>query len=228
MIKYRFIIFAAFCSLVLLAAAPTAVHAQNIAGQVVNQVANSWPWYLVRASGFVAAFCLFLIVLSGIGFITGHTFKFIQPIAGWATHRALGIALTVSLLIHMTGLLLDHFVSFNLAAILIPFASTFRPTTLAGINLGSVYVAYGVVAFYLIAIIVLTSLIWIDNKARVWRLIHFLSYLVAALVFFHGLMLGTDLQGGLLRPLWIIAGLVFAAAVIARLWRVGTLSKSER
>ena len=206
---------------------PAPAHAEGIVGQAVSQLSISWPWYLVRASGLVAAGCLLLIVLSGIGFITGHTFKLIQPIAGWATHRALGIAMTVSLLVHMTMLLFDRFVPFSLAAVLVPFVSTYRPAELAGVSVGSIYVAYGVIAFYAITLIVLTSLIWIEQKVRIWRLIHFLSYLVAVLVFFHALMLGTDLQHGILRTLWIGAGTLFLVAVVARLWRAGTLDRND-
>ena len=37
-----------------------------------NRVETSWPWYLTRASGLVAAMCLVVLMLSGIGLEYGQ------------------------------------------------------------------------------------------------------------------------------------------------------------
>ncbi len=193
------------------------------AEMLVSRLENSWPWYVTRASGIVAGVVLVLLMLSGIGFITGTTYRFLEPLTGWATHRALGIILTLSLALHMSALYFDHFVPFSLVDLFVPFASEYQPMELLGVTVGSPYVAMGVVAFYLILLIVIVSLIWVERKTQGWKLVHLMSYVVMALVFFHALMIGTDVKEGLPRYLWIVLGIGVLIASLTRLWRAYTL-----
>ncbi len=190
----------------------------SLAQLVTDKFVSSWPWYLVRGSGVVAALALVVLILSGIGSVTGHTFKFLEPITAWASHRALGIVFGISILIHMFGLLFDHFVSFDLPQILVPWLSSYKPVTILGINFGSLYVAFGVIAFYLVALIVIVSLFWIDKRPKLWKLTHLLSYLVLVLVFLHVLFIGSD-SGGLLRLAGIGTFVGLAALSLYRWWR---------
>jgi len=195
----------------------------TLAQEVLTRTIDSWPWYVVRGSGIVAAVSLVILMLSGVGFITGHTFKFLEPITAWASHRALGIVFGISILLHMGGLLIDHFVPFNLINLLVPWSSSYKPVTILGINFGSLYVSLGVLAFYLVAVITIISLIWIDKKPNFWKLTHLLSYLVFVFVFFHALFLGTDLAGGVFRLIWIALGITVSIAILIRLRRARTI-----
>ncbi len=195
----------------------------TVAQQLVTRAQNSWPWYLVRGSGIIAALALVILMLSGVGLVTGHTFKFLEPITAWASHKALGIVFGISVLIHMIGLLFDHFVPFDIVSLLVPWASNYKPVTILGVSFGSLFVALGVLAFYGLALVVITSLVWIEKKPYIWKLIHFLSYLVMVFVFIHALYLGTDLANGPLRWIWIILGVGVAGAVVSRLWRAKTI-----
>jgi hypothetical protein len=195
----------------------------TLAQSVINRTISSWPWYVVRGSGLVAAVSLIILLLSGVGFITGQTFKFLEPITAWASHRALGIVFGISILIHMAGLLLDHFVPFNLINVLIPWSSSYKPVIIFGVNLGSLYVSLGVMAFYMVVLITIYSLLWIDKKPYSWKLTHLLSYVVFVFVFIHALYLGTDLAGGLLRLVWIAMGIIVSIAIIIRLRRARTI-----
>lgn len=191
----------------------------SIIQDILIKFETSWPWYLTRASGLIAFVLFLLLMLSGIGFITGHTFKFLEPITGWMTHKALGISLGVALFLHIGALYFDHFVHFDLASLLIPFVSDYKPVDFFGIQFGSLYVAIGILAFYVIIVTVITSLIWINTKQKSWKFVHLLNYIAAALIFFHSLYLGTDLSGGVLRVIFIALGAVILAASIIRLWR---------
>lgn len=195
----------------------------SLTEELVSRVQNSWPWYVTRASGLVAAIAIVLLMLTGIGFITGTTYNFLEPLVGWATHRALGIILFISLVLHIIALYFDHFVPFGVADLLIPFTSSYKPVQLFGVSVGSLYVALGIVSFYLVLLIVLVSLLWVEKKTRVWNTIHFLSYLAVVFAFVHALFLGTDLSHGLLRYVWILAGAVVLGAALMRFWRVKTL-----
>ncbi len=195
----------------------------SIAEQLVQKVVDSWPWYLTRTSGLVAGFVLVLLMLSGIGFITGTSYAFLEPLTGWATHRALGIVLTVSLALHVFALYFDHFVPFGFADLFVPFISDYKPIELFGVSFGSLYVALGIVALYLILLVVIVSIVWVDRKTRAWKLVHLMSYFAMAFVFVHALYLGTDLSSGVLRYIWIALGVLVLTAALVRLWRAKTV-----
>jgi predicted ferric reductase len=193
-----------------------------VTNQLKERASSTWPWYLTRASGITAAVLLVVIMLSGMGFITGHTFAFLEPINAWATHRAMGIALGVSVGVHMISLLFDHFLPFSVSQILIPFASKYKPVNFGHVHLGSLYVAFGVLAFYLLITVVITSLLLIDKKTKLWKLVHLMSYLVILFVFVHAVKIGTDLSHGLFKYIWIGAGMVIVAMLLVRLRRTKT------
>jgi hypothetical protein len=216
-------------SATLVAAAPDAtVRVDTVPGQSLNTIVEqraerSWPWYLTRASGLIAGVSLIALLLSGIGSVTGHFFRFLEPLTAWATHRAIGIVFAASVVVHMTTLLFDHFVPFTLGEVLVPWASNYQSVSLLGLNLGSVFVALGILAFYGALIIVITSFLWVDKKPRRWKIYHYISYFILFAVFLHGLFLGTDLGSGLGRILWYIGGLAILFAIIIRLRRVRSI-----
>lgn len=198
---------------------------QSLANEVVTRASSSWPWYLVRGAGIIAAVSLVILMLSGIGSITGHTFRILEPITAWASHRALGIVFGISVLIHMIALLFDRFVPFDIPSLLIPWLSSYKPLTLFGIQFGSLFIALGVLAFYIIAISIIVSLLWIEKKPKIWKLTHLLTYVATIFVFIHALFLGTDLADGLPRLLWILTGISIVAATAYRFWVSRSISK---
>jgi len=186
---------------------------------------STWTWYVIRAAGFVAAGLLFLLMISGIGMVTGYTYRFFQPAKAWIVHRALALALAASVAIHVTFLLFDHYVPFNIFQVLIPFVSSYKRSKLLGIPVGSLSVALGILALYAITIVVLSSLKWIDTKKGVWKKLHYLNYFIVFAVFFHALYTGADLTYGVFRKFWILMGVVLFIAILSRLWRAGTIRR---
>lgn len=195
---------------------------QTVADKISSRTRSSWPWYVTRASGMVAAFTLTILMLSGIGQVTGHTFKFLDPLTAWASHRALGITFGISVLIHMFSLLFDKFIPFTILQIFIPWLSDYRPAVIFGVHVGTLWVALGVLAFYLSALVVITSLVWVEKKPYIWKLIHLISYLIILFVFVHALYIGTDVSHGFFRLLWWGIGIAIVIASLVRLWRAKT------
>src|SRR6185369_1770871 len=112
-----------------------------------TRAAASWQWYVIRAAGFTAAGLLFALMVSGIGQVTGLTYRFLEPIKAWALHKALAIALCGAIAVHALFLLFDHFVRFSPAQVLVPFVSHYsNHTTLLGLGLGGIAVALGILA----------------------------------------------------------------------------------
>jgi sulfoxide reductase heme-binding subunit YedZ len=193
-----------------------------------QRVGALWTWYIIRAAGFTAAGLIVLLMLSGIGQVTGLTFRFIEPIKAWIVHKTLAYALLIAITIHIGFLLIDHYIHFSVAQLFIPFLSTYNnKTQLPGLPLGKFAVSFGVLALYGVIIVVLSSLYWIDSKKRRWKLLHYISYVVALLVFLHALYAGSDIRYGLFRTAWIGLGVIVTIGVIMRLARVGSLKRKK-
>jgi sulfoxide reductase heme-binding subunit YedZ len=195
------------------------VQGPPVSRQLASRAKSSWPWYITRAAGFVAAISLILLMLSGVGFITGASFKLLEPLTAWATHKAIAYVFGVSVAIHVIALLFDKYVPFTIAQAFVPFLSHYHELSVAGYHFGSLYVALGVIALYFVLAIILTSILWIDKKPQTWKLFHFLAYFTIIFVFFHALYLGTDLTHGVFRILWIIFGFAVAIAIVYRMRR---------
>lgn len=139
-------------------------------------------WYLARSSGIVAWLVLVLAVVWG-ALLAGRLVS--RPGAPrWLTdvHRylgGLGLALTG---LHLAALAADGYVHFGWLETFVPFASTWRPAA----------VAWGVLAFYVLVAVEVTSLL----KGRVprhwWRAVHLSSYLAFWMATIHGITAGTD------------------------------------
>jgi len=193
-----------------------------------SRARESWTWYVIRAAGFTAAGLLFLLMLSGIGQVTGLIYRIMEPLKAWVLHKALAIALCVAIAIHVLFLLIDTYLPFSFTQIFVPFASMYNNgTSLLSFKLSAIAVALGVLAMYGVAIVVASSLGWIDSKKRLWRNTHYISYFVIIAVFIHALGTGADLKYGLFREVWVAAGFVLILAVVMRLWRTRLTKKSE-
>jgi len=190
----------------------------------IHRATTTWKWYVVRASGFLAAGLLFALMISGIGQVTGLTYKYIEPLKAWAIHKAMAISLCVAVLIHILFILLDTYVHFSLVQILVPFQSSYTTgAKIANISIGSLGISLGILAMYGTFIIVASSLGIINKYKKTWKWLHYLSYAVFVMVFVHALYTGYDLTHGVLRAGWILAMLIVIVAVISRLKRSGSL-----
>jgi len=193
-----------------------------------SRIGSSWAWYFIRGAGFAALFLMFLLMISGIGHITGLTYKFIEPIKAWAIHKAIAFGLVFAILVHVIFLLFDHYVSFSLPQILVPFLNKYtNGTSLFGVNFGMFVVAFGIISMYLVFLIVLTSLGWIDTKKKLWKWVHYSSYFVAIMVFIHSLGAGSDLKYGIFRIFMIFLLAVLVVATVMRLYRTGSIKEKN-
>ncbi len=191
-----------------------------------QRIADSWTWYVIRAAGFTAAGLLILLMLSGIGQVTGFTYRFLEPVKAWALHKAMALALCAAIVVHVTFLLIDKFMPFSLLQVLIPFASHYsNGSTLFGVSLSAVAVALGILAAYGVALVVLSSLTIIDTHQKTWRWLHYLNYFIILAVFLHALGAGSDLRYGTFRAAWVALFLVLLLAVVHRIYRAGTLRR---
>lgn len=179
----------------------------------------TWTWFVIRAAGLTAMALLVSVVLMGIGMVTGLTYRFVEPLRAWAIHRAMSFALMAAVAVHVGFLLIDKFAPYTLANILVPFSVHYEHSSFFGLHAGSLYNAAGIVAMYLLLLVLISSLVIIESRKRTWRWLHFLSYVLMGLLFFHALFLGTDFRGGILRTVWIGVGALLVIGLGMRLRR---------
>jgi predicted ferric reductase len=188
----------------------------------------TFNWYLIRVSGIVSVALLLLIIISGIGQVTGWTYRFMPPVRAWLVHKILAYSLVGAVALHIFPLLIDKFHPATLIQLFVPFLLQYNnSTTFLGLPLAPVAVGFGVVSIYLMALIILSSLKWNTTKPRLWGWIHYSSYLLMALIFVHVLYTGSDVKESLGRGLWILAGIIILIATALRLWRAGTLRRKR-
>ena len=84
--------------------------------------------------------------------------------------------------VHVVAIVADSYVHFGLTEVLVPFTGTWHP----------VAVAWGIIGFYFLAAVEVTSLLRRRLSKRVWRATHFLSFPLFALTTVHALSAGTD------------------------------------
>ena len=155
-------------------------------------------WDTARASGIVAWALATLAVIGGLQLSTRLIRR---PAPAWVldVHRFVGGLAVAFTGVHIAGLLLDTFTSFGPVEVLVPFTSAYKPAA----------VAFGIVAFYLLLAVELTSLAMRRLSRKVWHGVHLSSYLLFALATVHGITAGTDRHN-----VWFQWACLLAAALV--------------
>ena len=143
-------------------------------------------WYLARAGGLVAWSLAAASVLWGLALSTRALGRRPRPNWLYDLHRFLGGLALIFTGVHVVAILLDTYVHFGLVNVLVPFTGRWHP----------VAVAWGILAFYLLLAVELTSLVRTHLPARLWRRIHFGSFALFALSSLHAITAGTDARSG--------------------------------
>jgi sulfoxide reductase heme-binding subunit YedZ len=143
---------------------------------------NSWMWYLSRATGIVAAVLAVASLVWGLFFSARNTGKRLKPNWWLALHNYLG-GLTLAFIgIHMLVSFLDSNRGLG-------FVDLFVPSGKVGWAIG-----WGVVAFWLFAIVVLPSITRVRRRLprKAWHVVHLISIPAVVLTFVHAYQSGSD------------------------------------
>jgi methionine sulfoxide reductase heme-binding subunit len=162
-------------------------------------------WYFTRATGIVATVLLGLSLVWGLTFSSRETGKRLKPNWWLDLHNMLGgltLAFTVA---HVVAVVVDPDAGFNVAQALVPGQATDQ----------AMAIAYGVVAAYLLVVVVATSWPRLRFRRRVWRMLHLVSIPAGVLTVLHALQAGSDGQTrGLQLLLAVLGGAFFYPAVL--------------
>jgi sulfoxide reductase heme-binding subunit YedZ len=171
-------------------------------------------WLLARASGFAAYILLTLSVLAGLA-VKSRPFRNVAAAAQTDTHRAFALAGLAMLVLHGAALVLDQTVRMPLYALVVPFASAYRPAA----------VAFGVLAAELMAVVYWSFSLRRRIGVRNWRRLHWLTYAVFLGATVHGLTAGTDTGRGWAAAVYLGAA---GSVVAATAWRILTATTKTK
>jgi predicted ferric reductase len=162
-------------------------------------VSSQFWWYTARAGGLVAWALATASVLGGL-LVSGRLSR--KPKPAWVLdlHRFLGALTLVFVLVHMGALWADSYVPFGPGELMVPLASSWKP----------VATAWGVVAFYLLVAIEITSLLMRRIPRAFWHAVHLSSFGLFAFSTVHALTAGSDAR----HPLIVGFAVLSSAAVV--------------
>jgi methionine sulfoxide reductase heme-binding subunit len=169
-------------------------------------------WYATRAAGLVTLLLLTASVLLGV--LTAGRFsserwpRFLTT----GLHRNISLLVLVFLALHVGTTVLDSYVSIPVAAVFVPFLSSYK----------TFWLGLGPIALDLLLALVATSVVRGRLGHRSWRRVHWLAYACWPIGLAHGLGIGTDRA-----TTWVFALTVGCAAAVAAAasWRVVTAAR---
>jgi len=164
-------------------------------------------WYSTRATGLIA---LVLITMSLVlGLLT--SVRFARP--AWPRFVTVGLHRNMSLLVlvftglHIVTTVTDSYAHIHPLEAVIPFVSSYRP----------IWLGLGAASFDLLLAVTITSLLRTHVGHRLWRLVHWLTYLCWPTAVLHSLGTGTDTKQ---RWVLVVTACCVAAVVAAGAWRL--------
>ncbi|WP_042459839.1 ferric reductase-like transmembrane domain-containing protein [Neobacillus dielmonensis] len=162
-----------------------------------------FEWYMIRSTGLVAYFLLYLSAMTGIYTQIKKSRKqkvattniYHESLSDWALYLTVG---------HVGFLLIDKYMGFKWTEVLIPFATDYK--TIAN--------ALGIIGLYFLILAIVTSKARKKIGYQRWQKLHALNPILYILVTLHTLFIGTDIKGYFLAivniiPIVIMGGFLF-------------------
>lgn len=177
----------------------------------------SAEWVIIRGSGIAAFALLSASVIWGLLVSSKSLARFVKAKPLTWFHESLGIGALLATLVHVVVISVHDFLEFTWAEILLPGRSDWRPLP----------IAFGTLAMYGLAVIVVSFYVrrWIGQK--LWRTIHFGAFGVFLVSLFHGIQAGTDTSNPVVLGLYGGAAVaVFALAALRLIPAASTRSES--
>jgi hypothetical protein len=139
-------------------------------------------WYMARAGGVVAYLLMWGSTVWGLMLSTKVVSKQISPALAYGVHEFTSILTIVFAVLHAVVLLGDKYVNFNLLHLLVPFTAPYEP----------LWTGLGIITLYLTAAITLSFYLRKHIGQKVWRMLHYLTFVAYLLALTHAIMAGSD------------------------------------
>lgn len=149
-------------------------------------------WYATRATGLVALVLLSATMVLGLVTTRGVTSARWPRFAYQELHRRISLLSVLFLALHVATSVLDTYVHIGVAAVVVPFASAYKP----------LWVGVGAISLDAMVAVAASSLLRSHLSAGAWRGLHWLAYVSWPVAVLHSVGMGTDM-----RSVWAL-GLV--------------------
>lgn len=155
-------------------------------------------WYFGRGAGVTALALFTLVVVLGVLVRVGRPLPGLPRFAVNILHRTTSLTALGFLVLHIGSLLLDPYAQLRLQDTVLPFVATYRP----------LWQGLGTLAFDLILLLIVSSLLRQRIGLRVWRVLHWTAYLCWPVAVAHAVGNGTDGTSGWM--LWVVGTCIAA------------------
>lgn len=183
------------------------IHIQGASRARAEGTPDPTLWYVTRAMGVSAYIALTVSVFLGmlrtisrnarerLTWVVDELHQFIATLAG------------LLVLGHLIALALDPFLPFSIINLALPIAEPYRP----------VAVAFGVFSLYGMLLLLFSSWLRLRIPYRLWRGIHFVSFITFVLITLHGWQAGSDTGEPWMRAIYGFATAAIGFLILARL-----------
>jgi sulfoxide reductase heme-binding subunit YedZ len=170
-------------------------------------MSNEALWALGRGTGIVALAFLTMSVALGVASRSGRPMFALPRFGVAALHRFVALSAVLLVALHMGLLFLDPHAKLRLIDFVVPFLGNYRP----------LWQGLGTVAFDLLIIVTITSLLRDRLGLRIFRAVHWSTYLLWPIALAHSLGNGSDTG-----RLWFQAFAACCALIVAvvLVWRL--------
>ena len=139
-------------------------------------------WYLNRGSGVALLLVLTITLCLGILSARAGRARLVPRFVGQQLHRNLGVLALVLVVGHVATAVADSYVDIRWWQALSPVGATYKP----------LWLGLGSIAFDVMLVVVLTSLLRERLGQRAWHAIHLLGYVSWPFALVHSVGIGTD------------------------------------
>ena len=177
---------------------------------------SSWStitWDTARAGGLVSYVLLTAAVALGLVLRNRWQSSRWPRLVTNELHGYVSLLALVFIVVHVLAVAVDPFTHFGLRAVLVPFATHYRP----------LWMSLGIVALYLLLAVWVSSRLRQRIGHRLWRRIHVLAFAVYAAATLHGLGTGSDT-----RTVWAAALYLGSVGLVGTLLAVRLLAPAGR
>ena len=170
-------------------------------GSIFAGEANNTSWMITRSAGIIAYLLLWLATIWDFAVSSKLFDPLLERLFTFDLHEFLSLLALAFTAVHIVILLFDTYEPFSAPPLFIPFISNYRP----------LWVGLGIIGLYLFALVTVTFYIRKRIGYSTFRMIHYASYALFALVLVHGIFSGAD------SPLWTTRAAVCVHRVERRL-----------
>lgn len=177
---------------------------------------DKFAWYFARATGILSFVLLTIVVIHGLIISSRAFIRRYPPAIALETHRFLSWAALGTVILHASSFFFDDFLRISVPEMLIPFLLERDFRTVLGFDIGKT-TGVGIIAFYLILILIFTSEFRSKMSTRVWRTIHYSSFVAYPLFLLHGILSGTDSREWWMQTMYIVSGTIVSTLILIRI-----------